>query len=698
MLSSLLYPNSIAVLGASRTPGKVSHAVVANLLSGGFEGEIILVNPAGGELMGLKMYTSLAEYGKPIDMSLIVVPAAVVREAVLHSLGQDAKSIVILTSGFKEVDEAGARLEAEIADLCLAHGTRLLGPNSLGLINTHHKMNAAFAGHMPKAGSISVLSQSGALCSAILDWADSRRVGIATLLSMGNKADLCETDILVAFRNDEKTRVVAGYLESINSGEEFIRVAESVSAVKPVVILKGGTTAAGSKAASSHTGALAGTDIAYEAAFKRAGVIRADTFESLFDFATAFAMQPLPEGNRVAIITNAGGPGTMAADAVERAGMQMASIDPAILEALRAKLPVAARVGNPIDLLEDAGPASYALAIKAVEADPSVDALIVILTPQAVTRAIETARAIADSVKAKPLFGVFMGGGDIYPGRQELALASLPNYPSPERAVAALKAMLEYAAWRTRPKRVVTRFPVNRRRVNRIIAHQLLIGRTYLGEVRAKDILRAYDFVVPEGRMVSTVDEAIEAASQLGYPLAMKIVSPDIIHKSDVGGVKLNLTTEREVADFFELMMIRVAREAPGAFLEGVYLERMVGKGREVILGMSRDPQFGPMLMFGLGGVFVEVMEDVSFHLAPITSAEAMSMLKSTRSYRLLAGFRGEAKVDITVLAEALQRISQLVTDFPQISELDINPFMVGPPGEESVVADARIQLQAPNS
>lgn len=693
MLRSLLYPDSIAVMGASRTPGKVSYAVVANLISGGFEGEIVLVNPGGGELMGLKIYTSLEEYGKPIDMSLIVVPTAVVKEAVLHSLKRDAKSIVIITSGFKEVDEAGASLETEIADLCRAHGTRLLGPNSLGLINTHHKMNAAFAGHMPKVGGISVLSQSGALCSAILDWADSRRVGIATLLSMGNKADLCETDILAAFRNDEMTKVVAGYLESINSGEEFIRVAESVSAVKPVVILKGGTTAAGSKAASSHTGAMAGTDIAYEAAFKRAGVIRADTFESLFDFATAFAMQPLPEGNRVAIITNAGGPGTMAADAVERAGMSMASIDPEIAEALRAKLPAAARVGNPIDLLEDASPARYALAIEAIEADPSVDALIVILTPQAVTQAIETAQAIAASSKGKPVFSVFMGGGDIYPGRQELALANLPNYPSPERAVSALKAMLEYAAWRTQPKRVVTRFPVNRRRVNRIIAHQLLIGKTYLGEVRAKDVLRAYDFVVPEGRMVSTVDEAIEAASQLGYPLAMKIVSPDIIHKSDVGGVKLNLTNEREVADFFELMMIRVAREAPEAFLEGVYLERMVAKGREVILGMSRDPQFGPMLMFGLGGIFVEVMEDVSFHLAPITSTEAMSMLMGTRSFRLLDGFRGEARVDITVIAEALQRISQLVTDFPQIAELDINPFMVGPPGEESFVADARIQL-----
>ena len=387
----------------------------------------------------------------------------------------------------------------------------------------------------------------------------------------------------------------------------------------------------------------------------------------------------------------------MAADAVERAGLEMATIDPEVSAALAARLPRAARTANPVDLLEDALPDRYALALELVQDDPGVDAIIVILTPQAVTEAVETARAIAATMQGrKPVLPVFMGGGDIYPGRQELALSNLPNYPSPERAVAALKAMFDYARWRLQPRRVVTRFPVNRRRVNRIISHQLLIGRPYLGEVRAKEVLKAYDFVVPEGRMVSTPAEAVEAASQLGFPLAMKIVSPDIIHKSDVGGVKLNLTTEQEVADSFELMMIRVARAAPEAFLEGVYLERMVTKGREVILGMTRDPQFGPMLMFGLGGIFVEVLHDVSFHLAPITQAEAMSMLMGTRSYKLLEGFRGQARVDITVIAEALQRISQLVTDFPQIAELDINPFMVGGPGEESVVADARIQLVWP--
>jgi acetyltransferase len=694
MLESLLHPNTIAVMGASLTPGKVGNAVVVNLIKGGFEGTMVPINPSGGELMGHKFYKSLDEYGGPIDLSVIAVPTRAVKDAVTDSVRAGAKAVIVITAGFKEVDEEGARLERELVAICRSHGARLMGPNCLGLINTHHKMDASFANYMPQPGGISVLSQSGALCTAILDWAASRKMGLATLLSIGNKADLNETDFLAAFADDENTKVIAGYLEGIMSGDEFVRIAESVAQIKPVVILKAGTTSAGSKAASSHTGALAGADIAYGAAFKRAGVIRADTFESLFDYAMAFAMQPLPNGDRVAIITNAGGPGIMAADAVEQAGMKVTSLHPETAEALREKLPPAASVGNPIDVLGDAGPERYAQAVEAAQNDPSVDAIIVILTPQAMTRPAETARAIAAKASGeKPVLAAFMGGADVMPGRDELVAANLPDYPSPERAAAALKAMVDYAAWRRRPPRIVTRFPVNKRRVERIISRQLRSGRLYMGEVKAKEILRAYDFVVPEGRLVSTVDEAVEAAPRIGYPLAMKISSPDIVHKSDIGGVKLNLNSAQEVADAFELMMLRVGRRVPDAFIEGVYLEHMVPKGREVILGMTRDPQFGPMLMFGLGGIFVEVMKDVTFHLAPITSEEAMQMLMGTRSYRLLEGVRGEAGVNLSAIGEALQRISQLVTDFPQIAELDINPFIVAEPGRDSVAADARIQL-----
>jgi acetyl coenzyme A synthetase (ADP forming)-like protein len=694
MLESLLYPKSVAVLGASRTPGKVGYEIAANLVKGGFEGDIVPVNPSGGEILGQKVYTSLDEYGNRIEMSVIAVPTTAVKEAVAASLRHGAKAVVVVTAGFKETSKEGARLEREIADMCRSNGARLMGPNCLGLINTHHKMNASFANYMPKPGGISVLSQSGALCAAILDWAAARGMGLATLLSIGNKADLDETDFLSAFSDDGRTKVVVGYLESIASGDEFVRVAESVASVKPVVILKTGTTSSGAKAASSHTGALAGADIAYGAAFRRAGVIRADTFESLFDYATALSMQPLPKGDRVAVITNAGGPGIMAADAIEHLGMKVASLHPDTAEALREKLPAAASVGNPIDVLGDADPERYAAAVDAAQDDASVDAIIVILTPQAMTKPFETARAIAARANGqKPLLAAFMGGEDVMPGRDELVASNLPDYSSPERAVAALKAMVDYAAWRQRPPRMVTRFPVNRRRVERIITRQVRTGRLYVGEVKAKEILKAYDFSIPDGRLVTTVEEAIEAAPRIGYPLAMKIVSPDIIHKSDMGGVKLHLNTVQEVADAFELMMLRISRKAPEAELEGVYLEHMVPKGREVILGMTRDPQFGPMLMFGLGGIFVEVMKDVTFHLAPITAEEAMQMLIGTRSYRLLEGVRGEAGVNMPAIADGLQRISQLVTDFPQIAELDINPFIVAPVGEESVAADARIKL-----
>jgi len=694
MLESLLCPKTVAVIGASRTPGKVGHDIVANLQNGGFAGRIVPVNPSAGEILGLTCYDDLKNFGDTIDLSVIAVPTRSVRAAVESSIQAGAKSIVVITAGFKEVGPEGAELEKEIAQLCTSRGVRLLGPNCLGLINTHHSMNASFAKHMPRLGEISVISQSGALAAAILDWAAARHLGLAKLISIGNKADLSEIDFLSALARDEQTKVIVGYLESIVSGDEFIKVAEAAASVKPVVILKAGTTAAGVKAASSHTGSLAGADIAYGAAFRRSGVIRAETFEALFDYATALAMQPLPKGDRVAIITNAGGPGIMAADAVEHSGMKVATLDSFTATALKKKLPAAASVGNPIDVLGDADPDRYATAVNAALEDDSVDAIIVILTPQAMTRPAETARAIAACVRGtKPVLAAFMGGQDVMPGREELVASNLPDYTSPERAVAALRAMCDYTAWRARPPRIVARFPVNRRRVERVIARHVKAGQSQIREVEAKEILRAYDFNVPPGQVATTVEEAVEVATKVGYPVAMKIISPDIVHKSDVGGVRLHLSNAEAVQDAFDLMMLRIRRRAPEARLEGVYVEKMAPHGREVIIGMTRDPQFGPMLMFGLGGIFVEVMKDVTFHLAPITADEAMQMLLGTRSYALLKGARGQTGVDLTAIANGLQRISQLVTDFPHIAELDINPFIVGELGTEPVVADARMTL-----
>ena len=695
MLESLFSPKSVAVIGASRTPGKVGHEVVSNLINGGFEGDIVPINPSADEVLGLKCYPDLKDYPGKIDLGLIAIPTRFVRVAVESCVAAGAGAIVVITAGFKEVGEEGAQLEKELARYCAAQGVRLVGPNCLGLLNTHAKLNASFASRMPKAGNISVLSQSGALVTAILDWFAARQLGMGKMVSIGNKADLNENDFLRVFAEDEETDVIVGYLESIIDGDEFIRVAEATSSIKPVMILKAGTTQAGTKAASSHTGSLAGADIAYGAAFHRAGVIRAEGFEELFDYATAFAMQPLPRGNRVAIITNAGGPGIMAADAVENSGMEVAVLSNSIATALKKKLPDAASVGNPIDVLGDAEPDRYVMAVNAAQDDEGVDAIVIILTPQAMTLPAETARSIAKCLRGeKPVMACFMGGEDVMPGRDELVARNLPDYPAPERAVAALKAMYDYSAWRNRPPRIVTRFPVNRHKVERIIARHLRMQLNQIGEYKAKEILRAYTFNVPPGGPAVSAEDAIEVAERIGYPVAMKISSPDILHKSDMGGVKLNLPRAGSVRDAYDLMMLRIGQRAPNAHLEGVYVERMCSPGREVIIGMTRDPQFGPMLMFGLGGIFVEVMKDVTFHLAPITHDEAMQMLESTRSFALLTGVRGQAGVDLNAIADGLQRISQLVTDFPQIVEMDINPFIVGPVGTNPVAADARITIK----
>ncbi len=698
MLESLLNPQSIAVIGASRSPDKFGHRVVRNLVDCGFNGTIIPVNPNADSILDLACYPDLKTYGKEIDLSIIVVPAPLVVDAVRESITAGAKAVTVLGAGFKEVGGEGVDRENEIAEMCSNAGVRLLGPNSLGLINTENNLNASVARKMPSRGSISIFSQSGAVCSTIVDWAHGRHLGLAKFASLGNKADLNEIDFLEALAADEQTEVICGYLETISSGDGFVKAAEIAASTKPVIILKVGTTKAGGRAAIKHTGEVNSGSIGYGAAFKRSGVVRADTFGDLLDFATAFGLQPLPDGDRIVIITNAGGPGVMAVDAIDRLGLQMAEPGEASIKLLKGKFPPAAMVGNPIDLIGDAGPDRYVEAVTTLQDDENVDGLIVIMTNQERTQPAETARALKDCLKGeKPLLSVFMGGDEMSPGRDELAALNLPYFISPEQAAKAMKAMVDYSAWRKRPPRVVTRFPVNRRRVERVINRHIKRGHAEITEVQAKEILRAYDFNVPDGGITNNAEDAVEVAERIGYPVAMKIASYDIIHKSDVGGVKLNVANADAVRDTFELMMLRVNRRAPKSRVEGVYVEQMCSPGLEVIIGTRLDPDFGPMLMFGLGGIFVEVMEDVTFYLAPITQEEAMQMLKSTRSYRLLKERHGQAGIDLQAVASGLQRISQLVTDFPQIAELDINPFVVREIGNPPVVVDARMILSVAN-
>ena len=692
MLETLLYPQSVAVIGASRTPGKVGYDVLNNLVSGGFKGTIVPVNPGATEVLGLKCFKSLDEYEGKIDLSVIVVANKYVKDALRSSIDKGAKSVIVITAGFKETGAAGAAAEQELVEICRAAGVRMVGPNCLGVLNADHHMNASFGPAAPPAGKISVISQSGALCVAILDWAAEQKLGLNKVISFGNKADLNEVDFIQALAEDKATGVIAGYLESIKEGDKFLRIAEQAAGIKPVVILKVGITQAGAKAASSHTGSLAGADMAYGAAFKRSGVIRAENFEALFDYATAFAMQPLPAGERIAIITNAGGPGIMAADAAETLGLKMVAPTKESDAKLRSFMPATGAFGNPIDVIGDADPDLYSKAFAVMQEDENVDGIIAVVTPQTMTRPLELAEKLAAAHKGKkPLLAAFMGGTEVAAAKRKLMAVGIPNYTSPDRAVTAMRALCDYAAWRNRPARVVTRFPVNRRRVDRIINAQTRSGGAQMGEVEAKEILRAYDFNVLAGQLARTGDEAVEIAERIGYPVVLKISSPDIIHKSDFGGVRINLANAEQVRDAFDLMMVRIQRRAPNAHLRGGFVEKMGQRGREVILGMTRDPQFGPMLMFGLGGIFVEVMKDVTFHLAPITAEEAMQMLKGTRSYALLQGARGQAPVDLDAIAGALQRISQLATDYPEIKELDINPFIVGPVGVQAYVADARM-------
>lgn len=687
-------PRSIVVVGASRTPGKVGHDVLADLISSGFKGEIVVVNPGTDSILDIPCYPDLATYGKAVDLAVIVVHRDMVLTAIKESIDAGVQGIVVISAGFRELGKEGFEIEKQMVDICRRRAVRLLGPNCLGIINTYHDLNASFAGRYPEKGGISIFSQSGAVCAAMLDLCATRHLGVSKMVSIGNKADINEIDLLLWLAKDDETKVIVGYLEDISAGDAFVKAAEEAADVKPVIILKSGTTPTGLKAAASHTGVLAPVDSAYGAAFRRSGVVQADTFDELIDFSAALAMQPLPKGDRVLIITNAGGPGIMAADAVEKSGLKVAILENRTITLLREKLPRESAVNNPIDVLGDADPGRYGDAIKSAQADSSVDAILLIMTPQTMTRPADTAMAVAEAVDgSKPVLASFMGGKDVLPGRHELSAAGLPDFDSPERAVGALKAMYGYASWKNRPPRQITQFRVNRRRVERIITRRLRTGRYTVGEIKGKDILSAYGFKIPGGSLAGDQEEAIEIAERIGYPVALKIASPNILHKSDLGGIQLNLTNSEEVEDAYDLMMLKIKKRAPDAQIDGMYVEEMIPRGLEVILGMNRDPQFGPMLMFGLGGIYIEVLKDVAFNLAPITESEAVQMLRSTRSYSMLEGRKEKYGIDIYAVAQGLQRISQLTTDFPQITDLDINPFIVGNEGTEPVVADVHMTL-----
>lgn len=701
-LSFLFRPQAVAVIGASADPAKLGHAVLRNLIRAGFPGRLLPVNPRVARIEGLPCYPTVGEAAAvagPVDLAVIVVPARVVLETAEQCGRAGVRGLVVISAGFRETGREGAAAEARLVEICRHYGMRMLGPNCLGVMDTHTPLNASFAAGFPLRGELALVSQSGALCAAILDWSRQRGMGFSRFVSMGNKADLDETDLLAAAAADPGSRGVLCYIEDVRDGPRFLAAARAASARKPVVILKSGRSPAGARAASSHTGALAGSDRAYEAAFLQSGVLRAASMQELFDLAEAFARLPVPRGDRVAIVTNSGGPGILASDAVEQAGLRMAQLDRATVGRLGAVLPPEAALYNPVDLVGDADAERYAFALEVVGADPGVDLMLVMLTPTAVAEPVAVASAVA-AARARlprvPLAAAFMGGESVAPATPVLSAAGVPVYFAPERAVAALAGTVRYARARDRA-RSASGGPLptgDRAAVADVLASVRGERRAALLGSEAAAVARAYGIPAAATVLARTPDEAAAAAARLGAPCALKVASPKILHKTDVGGVRLGVRSPEEAAAAFVDILESVHRHLGPVPVHGVEVQAMAPPGRECIVGMSRDPTFGPLVMFGLGGIYVNLLQDVSFRLAHgLDLAEIDRQIAETRAYRLLRGARGEPPADLAAARDAIARVAALALDFPEIAELDMNPLLVYRQGEGALALDVKIVL-----
>lgn len=697
-LSKFFSPRSVAVIGASADPHKLGHAVLDNLVHGGFYGsgrKVYPINPKSESILGQTAFPSVEAVPDPIDLAVIVVPYLRVLEALQTCVRKRIPAVVIITAGFREAGLAGLEREQEVLDLARQNGIRLIGPNCLGVIDTNTPLNASFSAGTPPSGPMAFMSQSGALGTAILDWAQAGRLGLSKFVSLGNKADVSEIDLLHAWGEDHTSRVILCYIEGVADGQAFIDVARRTSKKKPIVAIKSGVTQGGARAVSSHTGSLAGSEQAYQAAFRQAGIVRADTLEDLFDYAIGFGYLPPLRGDRIAIVTNAGGPGILATDALERAGLSLARFTPEILAALKQGLPEAASASNPVDVLGDARSDRYRFALEQVMADPNVDALMVILTPQAMTEIVATAQAVIDvaAEAAIPVIACFMGESRLAPAAAMFKAQRVPNFPFPERAALVLKAMSTYRQFAAEALPDFERFAIDRAAIRQVFDRVLAEGRVAIGDAEARDILTACGLTIPPSELAETPEQAAEIAARIGFPVVLKVASPDILHKTDVGGVKVGIDTASDVRDAFDLITYRAQRYLPEARLWGCLVQKMAPPGIEVLLGMNRDPQFGPLVTFGLGGIYVETLKDVAFRVAPFSRREAAQMLAEIRARAMLDGVRGKPPADKPALVDALLRISQLVAEFPEISELDINPFIVYEAGNGGIAIDMRLVL-----
>jgi len=690
-MRALFEATSIAVVGASQKQGKIGHIIVRNLIGSGYRGGLYPVNPKASEVLGLKCYPDLASIPGEVEMVVVVVPNTAVLQVMEQAGEKGAKIAVVISAGFRETGREGAELEQKVGEIARRYGIRVLGPNCMGVISTSNAMNATFTNEYPREGSIAISSQSGAICSVVLDWARAMRIGFSKFISVGNKLDIDESDLLGYLKDDDRTKVIGLYIEGMKGGQEFIQVARETSRCKPIIALKAGRTSSGAKAASSHTGALSGSDKVYDAALSQAGVVRVRTIDELFDLLQVFGTMPVPEGDGLAIVTNAGGLGVLAADAVSDNGLTLATFAPETVERLKAVLPEEANFYNPVDVIGDADAARYEVAIRTVMDDPHVHMVLALLAPTDILDITSVARTIASFAGSArvPVAASFVGGEDVAEGSRILMEAGVPSYQSPDRAVGALGAMVRYKELKeSKAADEVPKVPGDQDAVRRLLDRVRGEGRTTLSEGEGKEILMAYGLPVPPEGEARSADEAVKLAHMIGYPVVMKVSSPDIAHKTDVGGVAVNLRDDDEVHRTYALMMSQVRARMPTARVDGVTIEKMF-PGREVIVGMVRDETFGPVLTFGLGGIFVEIMKDVTQRIAPVTEEAVDDMIRSIKAYPILAGARGRKPADIEALKKVIFGVAQIAMDFPEITELEINPVMVGDAGQGCGAVDA---------
>jgi acetate---CoA ligase (ADP-forming) len=675
-LAPFFAPRSVAVIGASRDPSKVGGSVLANLRSAGFDGRLIAVNPHATLVQGVEAVPSLLAVEGPVDLAVITIPAAAVLPALKECVSKGVGGAVVISAGFRESNAEGREREAELRQWLSEQPIRVLGPNCLGWIRPCRRLNLTFAPGMPEAGGIAFISHSGALAVAILDWARERRVGFSLFASLGNQADLNESDLLEAAAADPETRVIAAYMEGVADGRRFFDALSAAAMIKPVVVLKAGRSAEGARAVSSHTGALAGSDRAFDAAVRQAGAVRVSSVEDLFDLARGLASQPLPRGRRLLVLTNGGGLGVIATDAAREAGLDVSPLDEATRGRLAAVLPPTASLGNPVDLVGDADAARYSHALHALGGE-AADAALVVLTAQAVTDSTAVARAVIGATRGwkVPVAAAFVGGARVAPGARALEEAGIPCYPFPEPAVRTIAGMALLHQRRVgRPGRISR---AEAPAVARAFAERLRGGVAgALGMLDLQPLLEAYGIACAAGRRAATPEEAAAIAERMGWPVALKVISPDISHKTEVGGVRLGLRSAAEVAGAASEMLRRVSAARPQAAIEGFLLQPMVAPGTELLLGMVRDAQFGPLVMIGFGGIYVEVLKDVAARLAPVSATDAAAMLDELRMAPVLRGVRGEAPVNRDALIQTICSFSRLAADVPELVELELNPLL----------------------